>query len=186
MHIAEDKREAYLDTILSETERMDDMMLEMLDLSRLEAGKVRLSRDEFSLSALVSATVEMLSPLAEERKLAVTLDLDGDCPVIADESRMRQVIDHFVSNALHCTPECGTVQIETGFQPGMAAFIIENETERPFTAEELSKVWDTFYRTDKARSSKGTDLGLAIAKKHHRTARPMTRGGISFSCWIPA
>ena len=47
-HIAEDKRDKYIDVILSETERMDAMVLEMLDLSRLEAGKVKLSRDQFS------------------------------------------------------------------------------------------------------------------------------------------
>ena len=163
-HIAEEKRETYLDTILAETERMDGMVLEMLDLSRLEAGKVKLSRDEFSLSALAKSTFDKLAPPAEEKRLEVVFELDGNCRIAADEARIGQVIENFASNALRYAPEGGKVLVKTRSGGGETRFSVENTTERPFTAEELSKVWDTFYRTDKARGGKGTGLGLAIAK----------------------
>ncbi len=86
--IAEKKRDQYLDVILSETERMDAMVLEMLDLSRLEAGRVKLSRDEFSLPALVRAVFDKLDRAIEAKELRLTLNLPGELTVTADESRI--------------------------------------------------------------------------------------------------
>lgn len=162
-HIAEDKREKYLDTILSETERMDGMVHDMLDLSRLEAGKVKLSRDEFSLTALTRSIFDRLSPLAEAKGLQVSFDADGDCTVIADEARIGQVVTNFASNAVKYTPESGEIRVKIKKAGGKTRFSIEN-TAVHFTDEELAKVWDTFYRGDKSRHSEGTGLGLAIAK----------------------
>lgn len=162
-HIADEKREQYLSVILSETERMDAMVLEMLDLSRLEAGKVKLARDSFSLSALVRSILDKFTPLMEEKQLRLTLLLEGECPVTADEARVGQVITNLVSNAVRYAPQSGAVSISTYTEGRKTGFSIEN-TSRPFTKEELTKVWEPFYRTDPSRSGKSTGLGLAIVK----------------------
>ncbi len=163
-HIAEEKREQYLDTILSEAERMDGLVMEMLDLSRLEAGKVRLSRDEFDLRALADDLLQKLRPLAEERGLEAGLEPGAPCPVTADEGRIAQVMENLLSNALRYAPAGTWVKARVGLDRGKACFRVENPVEKPFTVEELSKVWEPFYRRDKARSGKGTGLGLSIAK----------------------
>ena len=166
-HIAEEKRDQYLDTILTEAERMDAMVMEMLDLSRLEAGKVTLSRTEFSLSDLTQAVYDAFSGLAQEKHLQVELTLSDDSTVFADEGRIEQVIRNYLSNAIRYTPEGGTVHIRTESRRSArhhsVVFRVENSGHR-FSKEELQKLWDTFYRADPSRSSKGTGLGLAICK----------------------
>ncbi len=162
-NINEEKKEQYLDTILTESERMDAMVLEMLDLSRLEAGKVKLQRDEFSLSALAKEVFDTFAPMAEEKGLQVTVETQGDCPVVADEARIGQVIRNYASNAVRYTPEGGTILVRV--RPGILGVMLTVENSGcHFTDEELTKVWESFYRSDKSRDRKGTGLGLTIVK----------------------
>jgi signal transduction histidine kinase len=162
--IAEEKREKYLDVILSETERMDGMVLEMLDLSRLEAGKVRLLREDFSLSELTAAVFERLARAAEAKALRLTFELEKDCIIRADPARIEQVITNFAVNAVKYTPSGGSIRVYTARNRNSGVTLtVENDSE-PLSREALSKVWDTFYRADESRTGAGTGLGLAIAK----------------------
>ena len=84
--------------------------------------------------------------------------------VSADENRIRQVIENYVSNAVKYTPEGGAVTAKLRREHGMTTFLVENECQ-PLPAEALVKVWDSFYRVDGSRTgNSGTGLGLAIAK----------------------
>ena len=159
-HIAEEKREKYLSVILGECERMDGMVLEMLDLSRLEAGKVTLARDDFDLSALAE---EVFQRLTEGRNIRLTLDLRRECVVNADRARMEQVITNFASNALRHTPEGGEIKVRTARIRREVSLYVENQGE-PLAAEELGRVWDTFYRGAGEAADSGTGLGLAISR----------------------
>lgn len=161
--IAEKKRDQYLDVILSETERMDAMVLEMLDLSRLEAGRVKLSRDEFSLPALTRAVFDKLERAIEAKELRLTLNLPRELTVTADESRIAQVIENFASNAVKYTPAGGCVEATLGRERGGITFTVTNDSA-PLSEEALRRVWDTFYRADESRSGGGTGLGFAIAR----------------------
>ena len=161
--INEEKREQYLQVILAEVQRMDGMVLEMLDLSRLEAGKVKLARDEISLEALSKATFDRLALALQAKDLTVAYHILCDPLITADEARIGQVITNFAANAVKYTPFGGKITVtikKVGFQIG---FYLEN-TCQPLSPDALDKVWDTFYRTDEARSGQGTGLGLAIAK----------------------
>lgn len=162
-HVAEEKRDKYLDVILSEAERTDAMVLEMLDLSRLEAGKVKLSRDDFSIIVLTRAIFEKLELAVQAKKIQVEFRVPGDFTMTADEGRMAQVIENFATNAIKYTPVGGRVKVTIQRHRGQVRFYMENESE-PLSQEALDRVWDTFYRTDESRSSSGTGLGLAIAK----------------------
>lgn len=162
-HIAEDKRDKYIDVILTEAERTDSMVLEMLDLSRLEAGKVKLSRDDFSLISLTQAIFEKLEMAARAKELQIEFSFPDDFTVTADEGRIAQVVENFATNAVKYTPAGGHILVKIQTGRSGTTFIIENDS-KPLSDEALSKVWDTFYRTDEARSGGGTGLGLAIAK----------------------
>lgn len=163
-HIAEDKQDKYIDVILSEAERTDAMVLEMLDLSRLEAGKVRLARDEFSLTALTRSVFEKLALAAQAKGLSVDLDCAEDCIVTADEGRMAQVVENFASNAVKYTPAGGHIRVSIRQERGRTVFAMANDCQ-PLSDEALRKVWDAFYRGDEARDRSGTGLGLAIARQ---------------------
>ncbi len=160
--IAAEKRDYYLATILEETEKMDAMVLEMLDMSRLEAGKVRLNADHFSLLALSREIMNKLAP-EETRVHSIGFSYSNDCMVTADEGRIAQVVTNLMSNALKYTPEGGDILVQVYAHDGSAHFQITN-TARHLPEEVLEKLFDSFYRVDEARSNKGTGLGLPIAR----------------------
>lgn len=172
--IARDKQAHYLQVILEEVEKMDAMVLQMLDLSRLEAGKVRLSEDRFCLLALTKSIAEKLAPAAESRGLHIYYGYEWECPVLADESRISQVITNLLSNAIRYTGDGGSIWIKIFASKGFAHFYIEN-TSPHLPQEVLDKLFDSFYRADPSRSEKGTGLGLAIA----RSIVELHRGQIS-------
>ena len=161
--IAADKQDHYLDVILEEAQRMDGMVLEMLDLSRLEAGKVRLATDRFSLLELTKRVIDKLSLLVEEKDLTVEYVWAHDCEITADEGRITQAVTNLVSNAIKYSPRGSTVHIGVTREKNQTMFSIENQSE-PLSEEALAKIWDSFYRTDKSRTEKGTGLGLPITK----------------------
>ena len=162
-HIAEDKREKYAAVILAESERADAMVLEMLDLSRLEAGRVKLARDAFSLPALVRGVLEKQERAMQEKDLQLTLALPEELTVAADEGRIAQVVENFITNAVKYTPAGGHITVRAEKTRSGARFAVEND-HAPLSAEALAHVWDSFYRADPSRSERGTGLGLAIAK----------------------
>lgn len=162
-HIAEDKREKYIGVILAETERMDALVLDMLDLSRLEAGKVKLARDNFSLADVARSVFGRLERSIQAKELQLSFDFPEDCAVTADEGRIAQAVENFATNAVKYTPQGGRVAVSIRRQRGQTTFTVENDCP-PLSDETLSKVWDTFYRGDTARSGGGTGLGLAIAR----------------------
>ena len=161
--IAEEKKEKYLATILEEAERMDAMVLEMLDHSRLESGKVKLSADHFSLLKLTESIAEKLAPAMEERQLTLSWGFTNDCMLTADEARMGQVVTNLMTNAVRYTPDGGTIWLRVFADEKDATFQIENESEHLPQAV-LEKIFETFYRAEDSRTGKGTGLGLPIAR----------------------
>jgi signal transduction histidine kinase len=161
--IAADRQDQYLNVIVEEAERMDGMVLEMLDLSRLEAGKVRLSSDRFSLLGLTRSIFDRLAPMAAEKDLQIQFYIVEEFEITADESRIGQVITNFATNAIKYTPEGGNIWIKVYRYRNQAILCIENECQ-PLPNEALSKVWDSFYRAETSRTTRGTGLGLTIAK----------------------
>ena len=187
--IAPEKQEKYLDTITREADRMDAMVLEMLDLSRLEAGKVHLAQDRVELLGLTRGILDKLSPLLEQKELTVQYTLTEECILTADEARLSQVITNLATNAIKYSPEGGQVLISLFQRNGFIHFSIENESA-PLSEEALEKVWESFYRTEQSRTTKGTGLGLAISKAiidlHRGTCHAKnTSTGVEFSFRLP-
>lgn len=187
--IAADKQDQYLNVILEESQRMDAMVLEMLDLSRLEAGKVRLASDQFSLLKLTRSIFDKLEPLSKEKNLQIEYDLVEEFQITADEGRIGQVITNFATNAIKYTPAGGTVWIKVFRHNANTIFSIENQCE-PLSEEALNHVWDSFYRVEQSRTTKGTGLGLTIAKAiielHGGTCRAInTSTGVEFRFMLP-
>lgn len=187
--IAADKQEHYLDVILEETQRMDGMVLEMLDLSRLEAGKVRLASDRFSLLELTKRVVDKLDLLIEEKELTVEYKWAHDCEITADEGRITQAVTNLVSNAIKYSPRGGAVYVGVTRVKEKTMFSIENQSE-PLSDEALVNIWDSFYRADSSRTEKGTGLGLPITKAivelHGGSCQVSnTTTGVEFKFYLP-
>lgn len=162
-HIAEDKREKYLATICSEAERMNGMVLELLNLSRLEAGRVKLRRETFSLSQLTRSTLEKLAPSLEAKGLRLSTALEDPAPVLADRGRMAQVVENLLTNAVKYTPAGGEIGVEVT-QTGQHTTLRLSNDCPPISQEELEQLFEPFYRREDAAPGEGTGLGLAIVR----------------------
>lgn len=185
--IAPEKQDQYLSVIRQEAQIMDTMVLQMLELSRLEAGKVKLEPEQFSLTKLTTGLLETLQATAGERVLQ--LDSPQDISVTADKGKIRQVITNLMTNAIKYAQGDGPVQIRVFRRSLSVYFIIENPCP-PLPQETLEKVFDSFFRADTARDRSGTGLGLAIVKsiiKLHRGECKVrnTKTGVEFSFVLP-
>ena len=185
--IAADKQDRYLTVILEETERMDGLVMQMLELSRLEAGKVKLSTDTVNPGKLIREVFDRLEPSAKAKNLQVELVLPKDFTITADEARLEQVIRNFAHNAVRYTPEGGLVRVVLEQAPLGASFIFRNSSP-PLSEEALERVFDSFYRADDQPG--GTGLGLAISKSiitlHGGTCSVKnTPIGVQFQFYIP-
>lgn len=158
-----EKKEHYLSVILDETEKMDAMVLQMLDLSRLEAGKVKLSLDTFSLPELAQSVAERFVPMMKEKQLELSWEVSEEISVIADENRIGQVITNLMSNACKYTPIGGKIHIWIYREGRLVYFRIEN-TAKHLSEQALEKVWESFYRENPSRTEPGTGLGLTLVK----------------------
>lgn len=161
--IAAEKKEHYVEVILDEADRMDAMVLQMLELSRLEAGRVKITLESFSFSELVQYVAEKFQPLLDAKNLSIRLELAEPLTIHASESRLEQVLTNYLSNAVRYTPIGGHILIHASGSENRIFFSITN-TAPHLSKEGLEKVYDSFYREEASRSTKSTGLGLAIVK----------------------
>jgi two-component system heavy metal sensor histidine kinase CusS len=152
-----------LGSILEECERLTRLTDQLLALSREDAGVGRQAHEPVDLAGVVAGVVETMRPLAESKGLSLRLD-GGALWVRGDEARLRQVFYNLFDNAIKYTPEGGTVEVAAG-RRGSSAVVTVRDTGIGIAAEHLPRVFDRFYRVDKARSRAegGTGLGLSIA-----------------------
>lgn len=154
----EKKRNEYITIIQNETKRINELVLAMLDLSKLESQKVSLKLEEVDLLDIVGDCLYSMMYLFERKQIKVHTQLDSSM-VKADCFKIEMVIDNFISNALRYTAEGKNVYVrldEHGFE-------IENEGH-PIPKDDLEKIWLTFHKADRSRNAEGTGLGLAICK----------------------
>jgi two-component system phosphate regulon sensor histidine kinase PhoR len=161
-----DKKAAkdFLTRIDGEVDRLTHMVAELTELSRIETGKAELRREPVNLNQLVGEVITQLSPQAERQKLAVETKLDARLPaVLADRDRVRQVISNLVHNAIKFTPAGGRITVTTRTVEGSVVVDIA-DSGIGISKEALPRVFERFFKGDKARAGGGTGMGLAIAK----------------------
>ncbi|MFC3797715.1 sensor histidine kinase [Cohnella sp. GCM10012308] len=162
--VAADKRERYLSLIVSETDRMNALIMDMLELSRFEVSAVQLQREAIYLTALIRKALRSFSGQIEEKSLRLETEANGEWLVRADPKRIEQVLMNLLSNAIRHAGEGGTLAIEVKrTKLGQIRTTIENEGPRIAEAD-LERIWEQFYRAERSRDRKsgGTGLGLAI------------------------
>lgn len=150
--------------IHEEAQRMHRMTRTLLDLARFEAGQIALEKEPVDLVALAQHRIEMLVPLAEEKRVDLRLASAADCVVLGDAQRLEQVLDNLIQNALtHTAPE-GHVGLHIECEPGLAEIAVIDDGQG-IAPEDLPRIFERFYRGDRSRHGPGTGLGLAIVKE---------------------
>ncbi len=155
-------REALADCV-EESERVLSMLRTLMDVTEAEAGMMRLQRESVDMRQLIREVAEMYEYVAEEKQIAVALELPAACEAWVDAARMRQVFGNLLDNALKYTPKGGAVKIGAGTE-GAEAVVRFCDTGIGIPAAEQDKIWTRLYRGDKSRSERGLGLGLSLVK----------------------
>ena len=175
--IPRDMVDSFLDIIISETDRMTRIVQDLLTLSRLDSGMADLRMSRFPLAVAIESVCRAVELDAQNHSHTLVRKYGSGVmlPVITgDRSRLEQVMMNVVGNAIKYTPDGGTISVDAGVT-GKNVWIEVSDTGIGIPAKDRERIFDRFYRVDKARSREkgGTGLGLSIAKeivlRHHGT-----------------
>ncbi len=137
---------------------------ELLELSRIESGRVPLDIAPTKISKLVKKPLKRLRPLAERKDLTLVRALPAPAPlVLADSKRIQQVVGNLIHNAIKFTPAGGRITVSAAIHADEVVLAIA-DTGIGIPAEDVPRIFERFYKADRARAEQGTGLGLAIAK----------------------
>ncbi|WP_176461809.1 sensor histidine kinase [Anaeromicrobium sediminis] len=164
-YIYEDKAKYYTSIILDENRKMNKLINDLLELSKLESKMDMLQRREFNLSQEMLDLVERFYPIYEEKGTQLLVDVESDIFIYADLERINQVFTNMMSNALKYAPAGTTVYLSLKKDNQGIHCYIKNQVE-DIQKIDLLRIWDRFYKADTARSRKlgGFGLGLSITK----------------------
>ena len=181
----------FLGRIVSEVDRLALLVDDLLDLARIESGRIRLSPERVSPAELIAHVVERIGPQTERAGLRVEVDVDADTSMVfADRERIDQVLLNLMHNAVKFTPVGGVISLSAS-PAGDAIRFDVRDTGVGVSAEDLPRVFERFFKADRARQSTGTGLGLAIAKHIVQAhggqiwAEPNPQGGTIFGFTLP-
>ena len=178
-----DTEKNFLGVILNESDRMTHIVQDLLTLSRFDSGRSELKLAPFAFGQAVQDVYDAILMEAQRHGHTVTLDMpDGLPEIVGDRERILQVMMNVVSNSIKYTPDGGQIRISAGQWPGKVWMeVADNGIGIP--KEDRGRIFERFYRVDKARSreSGGTGLGLSIAKeivyRHEGTIELLDRPG---------
>ncbi|HKP46825.1 MAG TPA: ATP-binding protein [Pyrinomonadaceae bacterium] len=154
----------FLSIIRRNAARMNTLIGDILELSAIEAGNIHVQPEIVELKAIVSDVVASLISKAADRYIIVTNAVPDDAKVYADAPRLEQMLTNLIDNAIKFNREHGTVTI--AFESAETDRILVSDTGEGIPAQHLERLFERFYRVDRARSRElgGTGLGLAIVK----------------------
>ncbi|CAA9583454.1 MAG: Phosphate regulon sensor protein PhoR (SphS) [uncultured Thermomicrobiales bacterium] len=154
----------FLSLMNGEVDHLTQLVRELLELSRIESGQVPLDRAPIAPCDLIELAVARLATQAERANLDLTVeDCDNLPPVLADRERVSQIFLNLLHNAIKFTPAGGRIAVGAECQGGAVAFHV-CDSGTGVDPDDLPRIFERFYKADKARSGGGTGLGLAIAK----------------------
>jgi signal transduction histidine kinase len=159
----ESTRREFLIRMREQVERLTKLAEDLLDLSRLDAGRLHVERAPVDLARVADVLVEEFEAVARSSQHVLELTPNGDVAALGDELRVLQIGRALVENALRHTPPGTTVRIRTERENGSATLAVEDDGPG-IPADHASHVFERFYRADGALAS-GSGLGLAIARE---------------------
>ena len=165
--ISDETRDEFLSVIVTESDRMTKIVQDLLTLSRFDAGSIEFSFETFSLEKSIYDVYNAMQLEAQRRSHHFSVTIKTELPQIyGDRARIEQVLINMISNAFKYTRDGGVVSITAGRKEELV-WVCVRDNGIGIPEEDVPKVFDRFYRVDKARSreSGGTGLGLSIASE---------------------
>ncbi|HEY7478441.1 MAG TPA: ATP-binding protein [Actinomycetota bacterium] len=190
VHYDQEQERELLTTILEETDRLNRLVGNILDLAKVRAGALIPRKVRTAVDEVAEAVVGRLTPTMRAKGLRLDLQLSPTPEVAADPVQLDQVLTNLLENAARHSPADGTIRIHVGVVPRGVRVRVSDEGPG-IAGEEREKVFDAFYRGKEAPETPGTGLGLAIAKAIITAhggkiwAEETVRGGTAFVFDIP-
>jgi signal transduction histidine kinase len=160
-----DTGRSYLDVIRRSTERLHNLVEDLLLVAQIEARRVELDMELVDLQSVAHGCVEAMRPAADEKGVSIAVVADHPPMILADRNRIAQVVDNLISNAIKFTESSGSVTVSVGGNDGWATIVVA-DTGIGVPADEQQQVFSRFFRASTAttRAIPGTGLGLSISR----------------------
>ncbi len=161
-----DQQRHFIEIIQGSSDRLTTLINDLLDISRIESGRLQLESKPVWLESILREVVEMIHPQCDKKDLTLTLDLEpGVGPVLGDETRLTQIVTNLVSNACRYTPEGGAITLSLS-RAGNAVRVDVKDTGIGIAPEDQANVFQRFHRVNDplVQEVAGTGLGLPIAR----------------------
>jgi signal transduction histidine kinase/CheY-like chemotaxis protein len=155
------------EAIFRSAQRLTDLINELLDVSRLESGRVELTPRPTDARPIVDQAIAVVTVAAQAKHIAVINALPPDTPAVhADPERLQQILVNLLSNAVKFTPDGGRVTVTAGRHKDQVWFAVQ-DTGVGIPREELARIWDPFYQVESTlrRRHGGSGLGLTIVRR---------------------
>ena len=160
-----ESRDFYCDVIIDESKKMNHMVRQLLTLNQLENGNDQLSMERFELVELINGAVAHEKLMIEQKKARIILNAKAPIYVWGDEFKIEEVITNYLTNALNHREGDDRIEITCTEKDGIVTTTVFN-SGKPIPEESLDKIWEKFYKVDKARTRAygGSGIGLSIVK----------------------
>ncbi|SFG51770.1 sensor histidine kinase [Oribacterium sp. WCC10] len=182
-----ESRAYYCGVIVDEAQRMNKLVHALMNLSSIEQGKDLPDFALFDISKVVNGVISKSDILIKQQDAHVEVDIPEGTMVWADEFKVEQIITNYLNNALHHLEAPNNISIFSEREPDGIISIHVSNTGKPIPEEDLEKIWEKFFKVDKAhtRSYGGSGLGLSIVKAivsahHQKCGAKNTRTGVDF------
>jgi signal transduction histidine kinase len=185
------KQADYVDDVLSSGQHLLNLINDILDLAKVEAGRMELQRTTFALPAVLESAMSLVRERAIRQGVGLTAAIDPSVGLLdADERKVKQILFNLLSNAVKFTPSGGQVTL--------AAIVVEDEVEISvrdtgvgISAEDQVRIFEEFYQVGRAKTQEGTGLGLALTSRlvelHHGRMSVESEPGVgsTFTVLLP-
>ncbi|WP_242833821.1 HAMP domain-containing sensor histidine kinase [Desulfosporosinus sp. OT] len=161
----EEKRNFYCDVIMEESEKMDNLVKDLLDLSQIESGIFPVNKTNFNVKLIINDTISKYEPILSEKNIHLNVDMEEDLEVNADPVRIEQIIVNLMTNAIDHAEGDKVIKLSVKPTAEKVRVSVFN-TGRAIPDDALDKIWSSFYKIDQARTRGfgGTGLGLSIVR----------------------
>jgi len=161
-----EERQSYIQDARTSTDRLINLVNDLLNISRLERGRLELTLRDLDLAGMTRDIVAEMAPLTAAKNLALSIDAAADLPRVQGDSQLlRQAILNLVSNAVKYTPSGGTIQIQIAHDGDRVMWSVK-DTGIGIPRDEIGKLFGKFYRAGNALAveTEGTGLGLYLVR----------------------